>query len=147
MYSGYGIGFDSLSEFLLTDGSVDKTVIIFRVDVSSSVHTDNKRNVLILDKGPKQGLDNATLTSKAKYPINFTELGKKKLCLHNNESNSFLFFNASKICQIKAKDSEKKDYAPCLGNISRDFTINNMTKTGLKESVKFFSVDYNPIDS
>ena len=77
MYSGYGIGFDSLSEFLLTDGSVDKTVVIFRVDVSSSVHTDNKRNVLILDKEPTQGLDNATLTSKAKYPINFTELGKK----------------------------------------------------------------------
>ena len=31
----------------------------------------------------------------------------------------------------------------CLGNISKDFTINNMKKTGLKGIVKFFSVDFN----
>ena len=52
-----------------------------------------------------------------------------------------------KICQIKAKDSEKKDYSLCLGNISKDFTINNAKKTWLKGSVKFFSVDFNPIDN
>ena len=38
----------------------------------------------------------------------------------------------------------------CLGNISKDFTINNMKKkkkkTGLKEVVKLFSVDFNPTD-
>ena len=31
-----------------------------------------------------------------------------------------------------------KNYSLCLGNISKDFTINNMKKTGLKGSVKLF---------
>ena len=34
---------------------------------------------------------------------------------------------------FKPKDSEIKRYAPCLGNISNDFTTNNIKKkTGLK---------------
>ena len=41
-YSGYGIGFDSRSEFSFIDGSVGKNVIIFGADMSSSVHIDNK---------------------------------------------------------------------------------------------------------
>ena len=40
-----------------------------------------------------------------------------------------------------------KDYTVCLGNIAKDFTNNNMKKTELKESVNFFSVDFNPIDT
>ena len=48
--------------------------------------------------------------------------------LHYNRSNSFFFVNAAKISQFKAKDSEIKDYTLCLGNISKDFTINNMKK-------------------
>ena len=39
-YSGYGIRFDSRSEFLLTDGSVCKNVIIFGGDMISFVHID-----------------------------------------------------------------------------------------------------------
>ena len=50
--------------------------------------------------------------------------------------------------QFKTKDSEIKDYALCLGNISKDFTIINMKKkTGLKGVIKFFSVDFNPTDT
>ena len=53
-----------------------------------------------------------------------------------------------KIHQFKAKYSEIKDYALYLGNISKDFTINNMKKkTGLKGIVKFLSVDFNAIDN
>ena len=37
-----------------------------------------------------------------------------------------LFANATKIYQFKAKSSEIKDYALCLGNISKSFTIDNM---------------------
>ena len=44
----------------------------------------------------------------------------------------------------KAKDSEIKPYPLCLGNISKNFTINNMKKT---EIAKVFSVDYNAIDT
>ena len=34
-----------------------------------------------------------------------------------------------------------------LGNISKDFIINNMEKTGLKGVVKVFSLDFYPIDT
>ena len=64
------------------------------------------------------------------------------------EAIVFLFVNATKVYQLKANDSEIKDYALCLGNVSKDFTTNNLKKkTGLKGVVKFFSVDFNPIDT
>ena len=47
----------------------------------------------------------------------------------------------------KKKDSEIKDYTPCLGNVSKDITINNLNKIGLKGVVKYFSVDFNPVDT
>ena len=63
------------------------------------------------------------------------------LSLEYNGRNSFLFVNATKIYQFKAKDSEMKPCLLCLGNILKDFTISNMKKTGLKGNVQFFSVD------
>ena len=39
--------------FSLTDGSVGRNLIVFQVNMSPSVHTDNKRkDILVLDKGP-----------------------------------------------------------------------------------------------
>ena len=52
-----------------------------------------------------------------------------------------------KIYQFKVNDSEIKKYTLCLGNVSKDFIINNMKKTGLKRSVKFFSLDYRSINT
>ena len=97
--------------------------------MSSSVHLDNKgKDILILGKGSSKRLDSTTLTTEAKYPINFTQSGKRFiLSLHYNGSNSFLFVNATKVYQFKAKDSEIKDYALCLGNVSKAFTTNNMS--------------------
>ena len=47
-YYCYGIGFDSHSDFLFTDGSYGKNVIIFGANMSSSVHIDNKgKDILI----------------------------------------------------------------------------------------------------
>ena len=48
VYSGYGVEFDSRSEFSLLDGTVGKNVIIFGVHMSSSVHVDNVGNVIIV---------------------------------------------------------------------------------------------------
>ena len=78
--------------------------------MSSSVHIDNKnKDILILGEGPTQGLDDTILTTEAKYPIDFTQPRKKlALSLPYNESNSFLFVNATKVYQVKAKDSKKK---------------------------------------
>ena len=41
VYTSYGIGFDSCSEFSLPDCTMGKNVIIFGVDMSSSGHIDN----------------------------------------------------------------------------------------------------------
>ena len=121
----------------------------FGADMISSEHIDNKNeDVLILGEGPIQELDYTTLTAEAKYPINFTEPRKRfVLCLNYNGTNRFFFVNATKIYQLKAKDFEIKDYTLFLGNILKDFTIDNVKKARLKESVNFFSVDFNPIDT
>ena len=51
-YSGHDIVFDLCSPFSLPDGSMEKNVIIFGADISSSVHIDNKgKDILILGKG------------------------------------------------------------------------------------------------
>ena len=86
--------------------------------MSSSEHVDNKgKDILILDEGPAQGLYDTILTAEAKYSINFTQSGKRfVLSLHYNGSKSFLFVNATKVYQLK-------DYALCLGNVSKDFAI------------------------
>ena len=129
-YTGYSVGFDSRSEFLFTYGSYGKNVIIFGADMGSSVHVDNKgKNILILGKKATQGLDDTTLTAEEKYPINFTQSGKRfVLSLHYVGGNSSLFVNATKTYQFKTKDLEIKYYALCLVNVSKDFTINNMKK-------------------
>ena len=115
--------------------------------MSSSVHTDNNnKDTLILGEGPTKELDDTTLIAQALYPISFIQPTKRfVLNLYYNGTNSFLFVNATKIYQFKAKNYEIKDYALCLGNISKDFTINNMNKTGLKGVVNFFSPDFNSI--
>ena len=109
-YTGYSIGFCSRSEFLLTDGSYGNNVIIFGADMSPSVHVDNKgKCILILGEGPTQGLNDTKLTAEAKYPNNFTNSGKRfVLRLHYKGSNSFLFVNATKVYQFKAKTQNKK---------------------------------------
>ena len=111
-----------------------KNVIVFGADMSPSVYIDNKnKDILIIHEEPTQGLDD-TSTAEAKYPINFTQPRKRFLLwLHCNGSNSFLFVKAIKIYQFKAKTSETKDYTLCLGNVSKDFTINNMKKRDYKE--------------
>ena len=82
------------------------------------MHSDNKnKDILMLGEAPTQGLDDTKSTAQVKYPINFTQSRKRfVLKLHYNGSNSFLFVNATKIYQFKAKYFEIKDYALCLGN-------------------------------
>ena len=93
-HSGYSIGFDAKSVF-----------IIFGVDNSFSVIIDNKnKNILVFGEGPLHDLDNSTTTAEASCPLSFPESGKRfVLSLHYNGSNSFLFFNATKIYRGKAK--------------------------------------------
>ena len=88
--------------------------------------------MLVLRKGPIQGLEH-TLTAEKMYSINFT-VRKKKFCLslHYNGANSYLFVNGAEIYKFKAKDSEIKGGTPlCLGNISKDWSTDNMKKLDL----------------
>ena len=97
-YSGYGIVFDRKTTFSFPDDGFGQNVIIFGVDMSSSVHVDNKKkDILILGIGPTQGLEH-TLTGEKMYSINFT-VTKKKFCLglHYNGANSYLFVNGIEI--------------------------------------------------
>ena len=100
-YSGYGIGFDR-SSFSFPGGGFGQNVLIFGVDMSSSAHIDNKKkDILLLGKGPTQGLEH-TLTAEKMYSINFT-VTKKKFCLslHYNGVNSYLFVNGIDIIKFK----------------------------------------------
>ena len=64
-YSSYGIGFDRKSSFSFPSGGFGKNMIIFRVDMCSSAHADNKKkDILILGKGPTQGLEQTFATEK-----------------------------------------------------------------------------------
>ena len=65
--------------------------------------------------------------------------------MHYNGHNSYLFVNGTEIHKFKAKDSEIKTNPLCAGNISKDFSIDNMKKTGLSGYVYDFSVDYDAI--
>ena len=67
------------------------------------------------------------------------------MSLHYNGANSYLFVNAIEIHKFKAKDSEIVATPLCLGSISKDFSVDNMKKTGLNGYVYDFSADYNAI--
>ena len=146
-YSGYGIGFDRRSSFSFPDGGFGQNVIIFGVDMSSSIKIDNrKKDILILGRGPTQGLQH-TLSAEKMYSINFT-VTKKKFCLslHYNGANSYLFVNGTEIYKFRAKDSAIVASPLCLGNISKDWSIDNMKRTGFTGYVYDFSVDYDVTD-
>ena len=68
-----------------------------------------------------------------------------KKILHYHGANSFLFVNSTEIHKVKAKDFEIVASPLCLGNISKDFSVDNMKKTGLNGYVYDFSVDYDAI--
>ena len=63
------------------------------------------------------------------YSINFT-VTKKLFCLslHHNGGNSYLFVNGTEIYKFKATDSETVASLLCLGNISKDWSRDNMKK-------------------
>ena len=62
------------------------------------------------------------------YSINFTVTKKK---LHYNGGNCYFFVNGTKIIKFKAKESAIVASPLCLGNISKDWSTDNMKKLGL----------------
>ena len=114
--------------------------------MSSSSKIDNrKKDILILGKEPMQGLGH-TLSAEKLYLIYFTKKNTKFcLSLHYNGANSYLFVNGTDIINFKAKDSKIIAYSLCLGNISKDWSQDNMKKTGFNVYIYDFSTDYNAV--
>ena len=113
--------------------------------MSFFAHIDNKKkDIIVLGKGPTQGLEHA-LTAQKIYTINFT-VTKKKLCLslRYNAANSYLL--VTEIYKFKSNDSEIVASPLCLGNISKDCSRDIMKKPGFHGYVYDFSVDYDATD-
>ena len=65
--------------------------------------------------------------------------------MHQNGANSYLFVNGTEIYKFKAKDSEIVARPLCLGNISKDWAVDNMKRTRFTGYVYDFSVNFNDI--
>ena len=65
--------------------------------------------------------------------------------MHYNGANRYSFVNVTEIIKFKAKYSETVATPLCLGNISKDISVDDMKKTGLNRFVYDFSVDYGAI--
>ena len=63
------------------------------------------------------------------------------------DPNSYLFVNGIEFYKFKAKDSKIVATLLCLGNISKDWSIDNMKKIGFNGYVYDFSVDYDATDA
>ena len=100
--------------------------------MKSSTKIDHKKkHILILGKGPTQGLGEHSLSAEEMDYINFTK-EKIKFCLsqHYNGANSYFFVNGNKIYKCKANDSEIVPNNLCLWNFSKVFLAISMKKIG-----------------
>ena len=67
------------------------------------------------------------------------------MSFHYNGANSYLFVNDTEIIKLRAKDSEIVATPLCLGNIAKDWSLDNTNDTGLNKYIYDFSVDYDTI--
>ena len=111
-----------------------KNCIIFGADLSSSSHANNQKNsILVLGKDFVQRINGTTFYAGKLSKISFTEKNKTFcLSLHCNGANSYLFVNGTEVHKFKAKDSKIVASPLCLGNISKDFSVDNMKKNRIK---------------
>ena len=114
--SGYGVGFDSKGSFSHPTGSFGNNAIGFGADMSSSAHSNNRaNNIVVIDQAFIQGINGTTTNAEKMYSINFN--ARFILSLHYNGDNSLSMLK--KMIKFKAKDSEIVSYPFCLGNISK----------------------------
>ena len=83
------------------------------------------------------------MTAEKEYTIDLSEQ-QKKFCLdlHYNCANSYVFVNGIEIYKFKAKKSEINAVPLCSGNVSKNFSTDNIKNTGIYRYVYYFSVDY-----
>ena len=128
IYSGYGLGFDSTSQFTHPQGGMARNIIIFGVNSSNSIHATNKKqNILILGHGLTEKVNNTAIYAEEMYPSNFSAENKLFcLSLHYNGNNSYLFVNGKEFTKFKAKKSEIKANQLTLGSISTSANLSSL---------------------
>ena len=67
------------------------------------------------------------------------------MSLQYNLANCYLFVDGKEIHKFKAKDSEIVSTPLCLGNISKDWLVDNLKNTGLNGCVYDYSADCDTI--
>ena len=68
------------------------------------------------------------------------------MSLNYNGANSYLFVNGTKIHRFTAKDSKIVAAPLCLGNISKDWSVDKMKEIAFNGYVYDFSVDFDATD-
>ena len=155
-YKEYGLYFDEGGEFghTVKQGNFNfnrttnaKNVIIFGVDMSSSVHATNRvNNIYVMSKGFIEGINDTTIYAEKLFHSNFTGFGVKfVLSLHYNGDNSYLYANGRQELKLKAKDDQLINEKLSLGNLSSEWTTSESEKTGLYGNIYDFVVDYKSI--
>ena len=112
--------------------------------MSSPTKIDNrKKDILILGKGPTQGLEH-TLSAEKCIQLILQKKTKNYVwaCIITKKIVTYLLM-VKKFHNFKWKDIKVPTNPVCLGNISKNWSVDNMKKTGLKDYVYDFSVDYN----
>ena len=154
-YTGYGFCFDDGGEFghTVKQGNFNRTadarnVIIFGVDMSSSIHATNRaNNIYVMGKEFIPGINDTTIYSEKLFHSNFAELGEKiVLSLHYNADNSYLVANGRQELKFKAKADQMINEKLFIGNLSGEWTKSESEKTGLYGNIYDFLVDYRAIN-
>ena len=145
--SGYRIGFDRHGNFSFPGTWLGKIATIFGIVMISSTKIDNrKKGYFNFWKRSNTGIRTYTRCWKNVFHYFYRKNKKSCLSLHYIKKNSYLFANGTEIIKLKSKDPEFLPYPLCLGNISWDWSVYNMKKTGLNWYVYDFSVDYDDIE-
>ena len=133
-YKGYGICFDEGGSFSIGNINNGRNVLIFVVDESSVIHSNNKaNNIYVMGDGVVQGINDTTLYAEKKYSHNFTQPSKKFiLSLQYNGDDSYLFVNGKQELKFKCKAESLVKEKLCIGNLSDG-------------NIYDFVVDYKPI--
>ena len=118
-YSGYQVGFDRHASFSFRATGLGRNVIIFGINISSSMKIDNrKKYILILGKGSTQGLEHTLAAEKI----------LQSTVLYFTVQHNYLFVNGKEIHKLKAKDSEIVATPLCLGIISKEWSVDHIKK-------------------
>ena len=149
VYSGYWITFNGTDSYNFGNNAFARNVVLFRLDNSSSSHTNNRNNnPLVLGEGPAFGIVGSFGSPDKKDSISFSKARTRfYLSLHYNDDNSYLFVNGKKIFKFKANNKNVNFPIPfCLWSISSGVGVTDSRELSLKGNVYDFSVDYSTID-